>query len=88
MHQWEYCYTTQIMQPGTLKVPEPQKWIEVRLCTLEGEQVIQTFPFQHFGEELELTESKCLAWLGHEGWELCGSRPLTGPRYFKRPKRG
>jgi hypothetical protein len=79
MHQWEYCYTSQVVLP--------ENGLEVRLCTLEGEQVIQTFPFEDFGPGLTLAACKSLAWLGLEGWEACGSPGVMDPSYFKRPKR-
>lgn len=81
VQQWEYCYATKPVITGELR-------LEVRLCTLEGERVIQTFPFTSFGDPLVTAEAKRLAWLGLHGWEACGSLESTPPHYFKRPMQG
>ena len=88
MQQWEYCSfsATEQAEQEVLELVGRAR-TAVHLCTLEGQKLLHSVEYNtKKGDKPFDAKQSAIAWLGLQGWEVCGFAKNGDPLWFKRPK--
>lgn len=91
MHSWEYCSFSgteaEVLETHIFRSDDTRARTAVHLCTLEGQKLLHSVEYNtKKGDKPFDVKKSAIAWLGLQGWEVCGFAKNGDPLWFRRPK--